>query len=77
MICMSDTDIIRFYVDLPKQDHRRLRVAAVLRGVTMKQILLDCIKQLPEPPANESRADVERLAQGLAASCLSQPRKEG
>ena len=42
------------------------------------------IKPLPKQnpallrePLRFDRADVERLAQGLAASCLSQPRKEG
>ena len=71
MICMDEKLTIRFYVDLPPDKHRQLRIIAATEGKSMKDIILECIE------AKSNRADVERLAQGLAASCLSQPRKEG
>ena len=64
--------------------------AAAILGVslaTFRRRLADGIIPLPKPDLGPylkrprkilyDRADVERLAQGLAASCLSQPRKEG
>lgn len=57
MLLMSDkSNIQRFYLDIPRDAHRRLQYAAFLRGVSMKQIVLDCIERLPEPP-KEERAD--------------------
>jgi len=61
----------RLFIELPPDKHRQLRIIAATEGKSMKDIILECIE------AKSNRADVERLAQGLAASCLSQPRKEG
>ena len=56
----------------------------ISRDTLYRRIDAGLIKPLPKQnpallrePLRFDPADVERLAQGLAASCLSQPRKEG
>ena len=67
----TEQEMSRLFIELPPDKHRQLRIIAATEGKSMKDIILECIE------AKSNRADVERLAQGLAASCLSQPRKEG
>ena len=67
----TEQEMSRLFIELPPDKHRQLRIIAATEGKSMKDIILECIE------AKSNRADVERLAQGLAASCLSQPHKEG
>ena len=71
---MTDTiNTKRLVLLVPDEFHHKLKVAAAQKRKDMRDVVVECVTACLETVP----ADVERLAQGLAASCLSQPRKEG
>ena len=42
---MATHDYTRMSIDVPKKEHRKLKVLAAMRGVSMKQIILEALSQ--------------------------------
>lgn len=42
---MATHDYTRMSIDVPKKEHRKLKVIAAMRGVSMKQIILEALSQ--------------------------------
>ena len=59
----------RIIVDVEPDFHKRVKQVALERDKTVKELVTECLSACIG--VRFDRADVERLAQGLAASCLS------
>lgn len=44
-VIMSSHDVARMTIDIPYEQHRKLKAIAALRGVTMKAIILECLSK--------------------------------
>ena len=42
---MASHDTTRMTIDLPDEEHRKLKAIAALRGVSMKAIILECLNK--------------------------------
>lgn len=42
---MSSHDTTRMTIDIPIEEHRKLKAIAALRGMSMKAIILECISK--------------------------------
>jgi hypothetical protein len=52
--------IVTLYYDIPEDLHRRLKVEAATRGITLKALVLEALQQVLDAPEDKSAGSDRR-----------------